>query len=145
MVVTSSSDAKLERALALGASVGINYKSTPNWGSRVAELEGGVNRVIEVGGAGTLKESLDAVAFGGHVLVIGVLSGAASELSITTVLHKCIQIRGVYCGSVEMFHAMRTAPLRQTTFVPSSTKCSHWRTLRERLSLWSQRGTLAKS
>lgn len=110
VVVTSSSDDKLERAKALGAFAGINYKSIPAWGAEVRKLtDGGVDRVIEVGGAGTLKQSLDAVRFGGSVEMIGVLDGVVAEIPTTTILHKAIQIRGIYVGSVEMFKAMNRA------------------------------------
>ncbi|MCQ8240132.1 zinc-dependent alcohol dehydrogenase family protein [Rhizosaccharibacter radicis] len=76
-IVTSSSDAKLERARALGARAGINYRSTQDWGKAVLrETDGlGVDVVIEVGGAETMRQSLEAVRFGGEVVVIGGLSG----------------------------------------------------------------------
>src|SRR5207247_3232567 len=63
VIITSSSDAKLERALSLGASDGINYRTTPDWEKRAWELSGGVgvDHVIEVGGAGTLAQSLRAI------------------------------------------------------------------------------------
>ena len=110
VVVTSSSDDKLERAKALGAFAGINYNTTPNWGAEVRKLtDGGVDCVIEVGGAGTLKQSLDAVRFGGRVEVIGVLSGTVGEVPTTTILHKAIHIRGIYVGSVQMFRSMNRA------------------------------------
>ena len=110
VVVTSSSDEKLERAKALGAIAGINYRATPEWGAAVRNLtDGGVDRVIEVGGAGTLKQSLDAVRFGGSVEMIGVLDGVVAEIPTTTILHKAIRIRGIYVGSVEMFNAMNRA------------------------------------
>jgi len=107
VIATSSSDEKLERVKALGAFATINYKETPNWGAEVRRLtDGGVDHVIEVGGAGTLKQSLDAVRFGGHVAIIGVLAGVVAEIPTTTILHKSIQIRGIYVGSAEMFRAM---------------------------------------
>src|SRR5262249_19280295 len=76
-VITSSSDEKLERAKGLGASETINYKAVPNWGDRTRELTGkvGVDQVVEVGGAGTLEQSLRAVRMGGRVSLIGVLAG----------------------------------------------------------------------
>jgi NADPH:quinone reductase-like Zn-dependent oxidoreductase len=67
VIATSSSHEKLERAVALGAFATVNYRSTPNWGSEVRNLsDGGVDCVVEVGGAGTLKQSMDAVRYGGR-------------------------------------------------------------------------------
>src|SRR5436190_3813874 len=65
VIATSSSDEKLVRAKELGAAIGINYKTMPEWGKKAVELTGGVDHVIEVGGAGTLGESLRAVKHGG--------------------------------------------------------------------------------
>src|SRR5436190_1280526 len=75
VIATSSSDAKLERLRQLGADATINYKSEPQWGAKAAQLAGGgVGHVVEVGGPGTLAQSLQAVGFGGEVALIGVLS-----------------------------------------------------------------------
>ncbi len=110
VVVTSSSDEKLARAISLGAASGVNYRLHPHWGKDVRNLTGGgVDRVIEVGGAETLAQSLDAVRFGGRVEVIGVLSGVKAEVPTTMILHKAIEMRGIYVGSVEMFAAMNRA------------------------------------
>ncbi len=110
VVATSSSDEKLERARSLGAYATVNYKSIPNWGSEVRKLtDGGVDCVVEVGGSGTLKQSLDAVRFGGRIEMIGVLAGVAGEIPTTTILHKAIHLRGIYVGSAEMFKAMNRA------------------------------------
>src|SRR5262245_1546337 len=72
VIITSSSDAKLERARQLGASDTINYKTTPNWEKKARELTdgAGVDHVVEVGGAGTLAKSLNATRIGGHIAVI---------------------------------------------------------------------------
>ena len=77
-IITSSSDAKLERAKQLGAAECINYKATPDWEQRVLELTDGVgvDHVVEVGGVGTLEKSLQAVRIGGTVSLIGVLTGS---------------------------------------------------------------------
>ena len=110
VVVTSSSDAKLERAKAMGAFATINYRDIPDWGAAVRKVtNGGVDCVVEVGGAGTLKQSLDAVRYGGRVEVIGVLSGVLGEIPTTTLLHKGIYLHGIYVGSVAMFKAMNLA------------------------------------
>src|SRR5207248_515980 len=71
VLATSGSDVKLARVVQMGASDGINYKTTPEWGNRVRELTGsGVDHVVEVGGAGTLGESLRAVRVGGTISLI---------------------------------------------------------------------------
>ncbi len=111
VIATSSSDAKLERALALGASDGINYKAAQAWDKRARELTGGagVDHVIEVGGSGTLARSLNAVRTAGHVAVIGVLSGISGETSIAPILHKHLTVHGIYVGSRAMFEDMNRA------------------------------------
>ncbi len=75
VIATSSSDDKLERTRSLGADHTINYRHHPDWGTRVREWTGssGVDHVVEVGGPGTLPQSIAAVAIGGHIALIGVL------------------------------------------------------------------------
>lgn len=111
VIVTSSSDEKLERARSLGAAEGINYRETERWSSEVRRLTGGrgADLVVEVGGAGTLGQSLDAVRFGGQVSMIGVLSGPASDLSVIPILMKNIRIQGILVGHREGFEAMNRA------------------------------------
>jgi NADPH:quinone reductase-like Zn-dependent oxidoreductase len=109
VIATSSSDAKLERVRQLGASDGINYKTTPEWGARARELTGsGVDHVVEVGGAGTMPESMRAVRMGGRISLIGVLSGAG-QFNPTPVLMKNLRVQGIFVGSREMFEAMNRA------------------------------------
>jgi NADPH:quinone reductase-like Zn-dependent oxidoreductase len=110
VLITSSRDDKLQRARDLGASDGINYKTTPEWGEKVRELTGGrgVDRVIEVGGAGTLGQSLRAVRMGGLISLIGVLAGAG-QVNPTPMLMKHIRVQGIFVGSREMFEAMNRA------------------------------------
>lgn len=110
-IVTSSSDEKLERARGLGASELINYRTTPAWDSRALELTGGagVDHVIEVGGAGTFTRSLRATRVGGRISLIGILTGAASELNLAPVLMKHICVQGIFVGSRSMFEAMNRA------------------------------------
>lgn len=110
VIATSSSDEKLAKALALGASDGINYKATPEWGNRARELSGGrgVDHVVEVGGAGTLGQSLKAVRMGGHVAMIGLLAGTG-EADTLPLLMKSIRLQGIYVGSGAMFAAMNRA------------------------------------
>ncbi|MEW6210463.1 MAG: NAD(P)-dependent alcohol dehydrogenase [Acidobacteriota bacterium] len=111
VILTSSSDEKLERARELGAAHTINYKTNPDWDKAAKEITGGVgvDHVIEVGGAGTFARSLRAVRIGGHVGVIGVLSGAASELSVLPILMQNLRVQGVLVGSREMFEDMNRA------------------------------------
>lgn len=111
VIATSGSDAKLERAIKLGASEGINYRTTADWGRRASELteKRGVDHVVEVGGAGTLNESLAAVRTGGIISMIGVLTGVSAEVNTTAILMKSVQVHGIYVGSREMFEAMNRA------------------------------------
>lgn len=109
VIATSGSDAKLARLLQLGASDGINYKTTPEWGGKARELTGlGVDHVVEVGGAGTMPESLRAVRMGGRISLIGVLTGAG-QLNPTPALMKNVRVQGIFVGSRAMFEAMNRA------------------------------------
>jgi NADPH:quinone reductase-like Zn-dependent oxidoreductase len=111
VIATSGSDAKLERARQLGASVGINYRSTPEWDRKARELTGnvGVDHVVEVGGAGTLGLSLRAVRIAGRISLIGILAGAGGEVNPLAALMKSICIQGIFVGSRAMFEAMNRA------------------------------------
>lgn len=108
VIATSSSDAKLERAKALGADHLVNYARTPAWSKPVLDLtEGrGVDHVIEVGGANTLGESLKSVRLGGHICLIGVLSGYTQELSIPEMFRTNARIQGVTVGNRDHFDDM---------------------------------------
>jgi NADPH:quinone reductase-like Zn-dependent oxidoreductase len=110
VIATSSSDAKLERLKQLGASAVINYKTTSAWDKRVLEVTGGlgVDHVVEVGGAGTLPQSINAVKTGGVVSLIGILSGAGS-VDPMPLLFKNARIQGILVGSREMFEEMNRA------------------------------------
>jgi NADPH:quinone reductase-like Zn-dependent oxidoreductase len=110
VIATSSNDQKLSRARSLGASDGINYREVPEWGESVRQLTGGrgVDHVIEVGGAGTLAQSLRAVRTGGHVALIGVLSGYG-QFNPLPILMKGVRVTGIYVGSREMFEDMNRA------------------------------------
>jgi NADPH:quinone reductase-like Zn-dependent oxidoreductase len=111
VIVTSSSDEKLKRAMALGASDGVNYKTTPKWEDAVRELTGGrgVDYVVEVGGAGTLAASMKAVKPGGQISLIGVLSGGTGQVNPLPILMRNIRVQGIFVGSREMFEAMNRA------------------------------------
>ena len=111
VILTSSSDEKLERGKALGADLTINYKTTPDWEAEVLALTGhrGVDHVVEVGGAGTLPRSLKSAAPEGHVYLIGVLSGRDEGVNVMPVLQKSLHLDGVYVGSRAMFERMIAA------------------------------------
>lgn len=101
VIATSSSDEKLERLKSMGADHMINYRSTPNWGEKVRQLtdDRGVDHVIEVGGPSTLEQSMIAARIGGHISVIGILTGVAGELGIVTALTRQLRLQGVLVGS----------------------------------------------
>lgn len=101
VVATSSSDQKLERARALGADHTLNYRRHEDWGRRVREWTGGrgVDHVIEVGGPGTLPQSISAVRVGGHISLIGVLTGRAGEVPTALLMAKQARIQGLIVGS----------------------------------------------
>ena len=111
VLATSSSNAKLERVQQLGASAGINYRENPEWDKAVRTLTGGVgvDHVVEVGGAGTLPQSLRAVRMGGRISLIGVLAGGSGQVSPLPILMKNVRVQGIYVGSREMFEAMNRA------------------------------------
>jgi NADPH:quinone reductase-like Zn-dependent oxidoreductase len=110
VIATSSGDEKLARVRQMGVDEAINYRATPEWDKRVRELTGGtgVDHVIEVGGAGTLPLSIKSVARGGHIALIGVLSGQG-EIDPRPILMKSIRLQGIYVGSREMFEEMNQA------------------------------------
>ncbi|MEH2284514.1 MAG: NAD(P)-dependent alcohol dehydrogenase [Nostoc sp.] len=110
-IITSSSDQKLAQAKQLGADETINYKITPDWEKQVYQLTNrtGVDHVVEVGGAGTLPKSLQAVRIGGRISLIGVLSGRGNEIDPMPILFKSLTVQGIYVGSREMFEAMNQA------------------------------------
>ena len=101
VIATSSSDAKLARVRQLGADATLNYTER-EWGARAAELAGGtIHHVVEVGGLGTLAQSMQAVGFGGEIALIGVLSmqGDANPMAL---MIKGASLRGIFVGSAAM-------------------------------------------
>lgn len=101
VIVTSSSDEKLERAKKLGASQGVNYRTHAQWSKKVMELtEGkGVDHIIELGGPGTLEQSIQAVRVGGHISLIGVLTGRSGEVPTALLMAKQARLQGLVVGS----------------------------------------------
>ncbi len=108
VIATSSQPAKMERLRAMGADWVLNYKQEPEWGKVIAKA-GGVDHVVEVGGIGSLEQSIVAVRAGGHVSVIGVLTGVAGSINIAPILHKHLHIQGIYVGSRAMFQNLNRA------------------------------------
>lgn len=101
VIATSSSDAKLDRLKALGADELINYNDVPAWGAKALELTGGagVDTVVEIGGAGTLDQSMMATRVGGHVALIGVLAGFAGPVQTALLMAKNLRVQGLTVGS----------------------------------------------
>lgn len=99
VVATSSSPEKLERLKALGADHLINYREDPKWGETAARLTGGVHAVVEIGGPGTLAQSIHACRIGGHISLIGVLTGVSGEVPTALMMSKNITLKGVTVGS----------------------------------------------
>jgi NADPH:quinone reductase-like Zn-dependent oxidoreductase len=110
VIVTSSSDEKLERVKALGADHTINYRSVPEWGKAAADwVGGGVDHIVEVGGKDTLQQSIEAARVGGTILMIGVLSGFAQQIAIPSLFGKNLHVIGLSVGSRRMFEQMASA------------------------------------
>ncbi len=101
VIATSSSDAKLARLKALGADHVINYKSEPDWGDAAKKWTGGrgVDHILEIGGSGTMPQSIAAARNGGHIALIGVLAGFAGPISTVLVMVKQLKIVGLTVGS----------------------------------------------
>ena len=101
VIATSSSEEKLEKLKRLGADTVINYKAVPDWGQKVKDLTygRGVDHVMEVGGPGTLTQSITACRMGGHIALIGILTGFAAEVGIPALFSNQIRVSGVSVGS----------------------------------------------
>ena len=110
VIATSSSDTKIERLRSIGADETINYKTREDWDGAVMELtrKRGADHVIEVGGAGTLTRSINAVRIGGHVAMIGALTGP-SDFTPVNLFMKAVRLQGIFTGSREMFRDMNNA------------------------------------
>jgi NADPH:quinone reductase-like Zn-dependent oxidoreductase len=109
VLITSSSDEKLARAASLGANDGINYKATPDWAPEVRKRTGGrgVDHVVEVGGPGTLQQSIASARLGGTVSLIGVLT--RGQIDPLPILGGGVLVRGLFVGSRAMFEDMNRA------------------------------------
>ncbi len=106
-IITSSSDAKLERARALGAVGTVNYRANPDWQLAVRALTGdkGVDHVLDVVGGDTLNRAIEALAYDGHIAVIGGLSGQQTALPLQN-LPDGSSITSIFVGSRDDFEAM---------------------------------------
>ncbi|WP_434631691.1 zinc-dependent alcohol dehydrogenase family protein [Chromobacterium sp. CV08] len=115
VIATTSSAAKAERLRALGADAVVDYLAVPEWGERVRELNGGrgVDRIVEVGGKGTLAQSLAAVAPGGEIAVIGFLADGAAEMDFMRYFLSGATLRRIAVGHREGLEAMLRAIGRQ--------------------------------
>ncbi len=118
VIATSSSDEKLERLSALGADELINYREVEKWGSRATEIADGrgVDVVVEVGGPATMAQSVRAIAFGGHIALIGVLTGISGEVPTAELFQKNASIDGITVGTraqqLDMIAAIETNGIR---------------------------------
>lgn len=107
-VITSSSDEKLARAKALGATHTVNYRTTPAWSGPVREATQGrgADFIMEVGGGGTIQESMKAIRIGGHIAIIGVVAGAGEAFNPASLIGNSAKLQGLSVGSRDMFEAM---------------------------------------
>ncbi|MBS64361.1 NAD(P)-dependent alcohol dehydrogenase [Salinisphaera sp.] len=101
VIATSSSNAKLERLRELGADATVNYVDDPDWGKTVKRLTDGrgVDAVVEIGGPGTLAQSIAACRMGGHISLIGVLTGLAGEVPTAAFFYSNLNMTGITVGS----------------------------------------------
>jgi len=108
VIATSSSDEKLARVRELGAAHTVNYKTTPEWGTWIAQNLGGVDKVVEVGGAGTAEQSMNALRTQGEVAMIGVLAPEGGPNPRALMMSAGI-MRGIFVGSAAMARALNAA------------------------------------
>jgi NADPH:quinone reductase-like Zn-dependent oxidoreductase len=108
VIITSGSDAKLERARTLGADHCINYRTTPDWGEQARMVNGGrgVDAVVEIGGTGTLRQSIVAIRRGGHIAIVGYLAGIDLGLNVFDLIERNANLHGVSVGNAEGFSEM---------------------------------------
>lgn len=107
VIITSSSDAKLERARALGADVTVNYRTTPEWHEMVLAATGdlGADFVLDTVGGKEFQKTVAAVRHGGHVSLIGFLAGTGAPLDLLPIIFKEVRIQGANGGSVADLNA----------------------------------------
>lgn len=134
VIVTSSSDDKLQRAVRLGADEGLNYVSTPEWGKKVRRMAGadGVDLIVEVGGQKTLPQSLRAIRAGGTINLIGVLSGLNMDVSLGLIVIRKVRLQGITVGNRDGMEAMMRA-ISQHAIKPVIDRTFAFEELREAL------------
>lgn len=145
VIVTSSSDEKLKRAINLGADEGINYLSTSEWGKeakRMADPDG-VDLIIEVGGQKTLPQSLRAIRAGGTISLIGVLSGLNMDVSLGLIVTRKVRLQGITVGSRDGMEAMMRA-ISQHAMKPVIDRIFAFEELREALDYLKRSGHFGK-
>jgi NADPH:quinone reductase-like Zn-dependent oxidoreductase len=108
VIATSSSPEKRARLAQMGATETIDYTADPKWGetAKAAAGNGGVDLVVEVGGAGTFDQSIASLRYGGRMSLLGILAGTQGPINTYAIFHKNIRIRGVYVGSIAMFERL---------------------------------------
>lgn len=111
VIATTGSDDKVERLLSLGARSCINYRYVPAWDEAVLAATGGqgVDHVVEVGGPATLERSIRALAYGGHVALIGGAAGYGGACDPMGLTLKNAQVSCLFVGSRDHFQAMNRA------------------------------------
>lgn len=118
VIATSSSDEKRERLTKMGADHTLNYKTDPDWGTSVRKLTDGqgVDQIVEVGGPGTLPQSIEAIRIGGHISLIGILTGRAGDIPTAKLMAKQARLQGLIVGSrrqqMEMIRALEASSVR---------------------------------
>lgn len=118
VILTSSSDEKLLRARELGADHTLNYRTVPEWGPEVRKLTGGrgVDHVLDLGGPGTLPQSIAACRIGGHISLIGTLTGLAGQVPTATLMRRQVRLQGLIVGSraqqQQLVRAMNVTAIR---------------------------------
>jgi len=135
VIITSSSDEKIERAVGLGASVGVNYRRHEDWAEQVLDLTNGrgVDHVLEVGGPKSFAQSLRAVRRGGQISVIGYLGGTEGTINPLDIFRRQIRVRGIPVGSRASFEAMCNA-ITMNQLQPVIDRCFPWTSAAEALS-----------
>jgi len=126
-LITSSSDEKLQRAKALGADHLVNYRQEEEWSKPVRAATGGVGAdlILEVGGGGTIEQSMRAVKIGGHIAIIGVVAGAGNPFNPAGLIGNSAKMQGLSVGSREAFEAMCRA-IDQHRIQPVVDKVFPW-------------------
>lgn len=125
VIATSSSDEKLEKVRALGADHLINYRRDTDWAAKVLEITNGrgADNIVEVGGPGTLDQSIRACRVGGHIALIGTLTGIAGQVPTVVLMLRHQKLQGLIVGSrrhqadmIRAIEANRIKPVIDRTY-----------------------------